>query len=386
MFRSFSIYIVLTMLISLNSCKEAGKDIRVEWQQGAELPAPPGQVHALGVAGALSGIHQNHLLIAGGANFPFGLPWEGGTKIYHPNLYVYSLGDGARMTLVKTDNLPFSGAYGASCSTPQGIVYVGGETPAGPTTRSILVQWDEKSKEVILKDLPHLPQAIANASAVYIGGRVYLAGGESVSETSSQFLFLDLENPEKGWNKLADIPKKVSHAVLVTVQTTAGEQLFLAGGRRKDPNGISELYRSLFAYDTRKGTWSEKACLPYAMAAGTGSVTSDGDILLFGGDRGETFTKVETLLAAISQETDPQKKDSLLNEKNRLQVNHPGFSRELLRYRTAIDQWARIGTIDAPVPVTAQAISWKDHFIIPSGEIRAGVRTPYILVGTLINN
>jgi N-acetylneuraminic acid mutarotase len=97
--------------------------------------------------------------------------------------------------------------------------------------------------------------------------------------------------------------------------------------------------------------------------------------LLFGGDKGETFHQVEILLAQIAQESDPEKKAKLIAQKNTLQVNHPGFSREILLFDSQKNTWKKLGKIPFSVPVTTTAITWDNKVIIPSGEIKAGVRS-----------
>ena len=51
------------------------------WEKVAELPRLNGQAHP-GLAGCYAGHHQGVLLVAGGANFPDGMPWDGGKKQY----------------------------------------------------------------------------------------------------------------------------------------------------------------------------------------------------------------------------------------------------------------------------------------------------------------
>jgi N-acetylneuraminic acid mutarotase len=43
---------------------------------------------ALGVAGPFTGVSGDALLVAGGANFLDGAPWEGGRKVWHDAVYV----------------------------------------------------------------------------------------------------------------------------------------------------------------------------------------------------------------------------------------------------------------------------------------------------------
>ena len=46
------------------------------WSELPELPPLPGQTSQPGLAGAFTGVHNDALILAGGANFPAGLPWD----------------------------------------------------------------------------------------------------------------------------------------------------------------------------------------------------------------------------------------------------------------------------------------------------------------------
>lgn len=92
---------------------------------------------------------------------------------------------------------------------------------------------------------------------------------------------------------------------------------------------------------------------------------------------------MEELIAAISQENDVVKKQQLVQKKNQLQVSHPGFSDEVLCYCPKTDEWTTVGRIPFSVPVTTTAVNWNGYCFIPSGEIKAGVRTSQILMGKL---
>ncbi len=84
-------------------------------------------------------------------------------------------------------------------------------------------------------------------------------------------------------------------------------------------------------------------------------------------------------------------KNSLLKE------HHPGFRREVLAYHTLTDTWAGAGDVltdkkpDAALnpsastwaPVTTPLVVWEGHLVLPSGEVRPGVRTNRVLMGPL---
>jgi N-acetylneuraminic acid mutarotase len=51
-----------------------------KWKIVAKLPVERGQQKALGFAGPVAGVHENVMIIAGGANFPDSMPWQNGRK------------------------------------------------------------------------------------------------------------------------------------------------------------------------------------------------------------------------------------------------------------------------------------------------------------------
>jgi N-acetylneuraminic acid mutarotase len=155
------------------------------------------------------------------------------------------------------------------------------------------------------------------------------------------------------------------------------------GGRRKNSNGTSDIFNTVYQFDIKNNQWQQKQPLPYGVSAGTGIVVDKNSILLFGGDKGETFGKEERLSVAISQETNEEKKKELIKKKIELLQSHPGFTNEVLVYNTVADTWRKINPLAVYSPVTTTAIQWGDDIVIPSGEIRAGVRTPNILVGKI---
>ncbi len=353
----------------------------MQWKIAAQLPASNSRPTALGFAGPVTGVHNDKLIVGGGANFPDSMPWQGGKKKYYDEVFVYVKNKKAIALYRKTFRLLSPIAYSANCSTPQGIIYAGGENEKGISNKVFLVQWDGVNETIVTKNLPDLPAAVTNAAAVFYNNIVYIAGGETVSAASDQFYFLDMNNKAAGWNTLPAIPKPVSHTVL-TAQTNADHgSIYITGGRKKNTSGISELYSCVFRFDIRKNQWEEKASLPYALSAGTGIAAGSNSILIFGGDKGDTFHKTEALIAAINSEKNEGRKAELNQQKNTLQASHPGFSKEVLMYNIELNEWTVVGCIPFDSPVTTTAVKWDDKVIIPSGEIRAGVRTPQILIG-----
>lgn len=364
---------LLFMFFTVAIQAQKKQEMSLQWTVAAELPVAANEAKALGVAGAIAGIYKNKLIVAGGANFPDVMPWLGGKKKYEDVLYVYVKKRNG-ISLLRKATLPFVIAYTASCSTTKGIIVAGGESESGISDKVFLIQFVESSSQLAFQNLPDLPIGITNASITAIGNNVYLAGGENTIEASNQLLVLDLKNIGSGWHQLPAIPKPVSHALLLAKEN----RIYLIGGRKRNSNGISDLYSTVFVFDLFSNQWTEKKSLPYALSAGTGAVYKN-QLLIFGGDKGETFHRTEELIAAINAATDEATKKKLTDEKTALQSAHPGFSKEILAYDIVNDSWQVIGTLPHATPVTTTAVTWNNCLFIPSGEIKAGVRSPYIL-------
>ena len=375
---------VLIMPFTVFTYAQNAKGKSLHWKIAAKLPAPDGKSKSLGVAGPVTGVHNDILIVGGGANFPDSMPWQGGKKKYYDDIYSYREHRGTLVLQKEVVKLPSAIAYPANCSTPQGVVYAGGENEQGFSNKVYLLKWDETKKTILSSELPELPHPLTNASAVYVNSTIYLAGGETPTAVSSLFLKLDLNNLDAGWQALPDIPKPVSHTVMVALEGKSGNvSIYIVGGRKRNSDGISELYNTVFSFDTQKGAWEKKQNLPYALSAGTGIAQGQKNILIFGGDRGETFHKTEKLIAAINAETDEAKKSELIRQKNELQSSHPGFSHDVLVYNIESNEWKKLDEISFDSPVTTTAVVWNKKVLIPSGEIKAGVRTPQILMAKL---
>lgn len=374
-------FFIMSFIVSTYAQKAKWK--AMQWKIAAQLPALNGQPKSLGYAGPVAGVHGNILVIAGGANFPDAMPWSGGKKKYYDDVFVYVKNKKTITLYKKIFRLPSSIAYSANCSTPQGIIYAGGENEKGISNKAFLLQWDAVNEIIVTKNLPDLPLAVTNAAASFHNNIVYIAGGETISAASDQFYCLDMNNRAAGWKTLPAIPKPVSHTVLMAQSNADHASIYLVGGRKKNTNGISDLYSLVFKFDILKNQWEQKASLPYALSAGTGIAAGSNNILIFGGDKGETFHKTEKTIAAIHLEKDDTRKAALIQEKNTLQSSHPGFSKEIIMYDAESDEWIAAGCIPFDSPVTTTAVKWDDKVIIPSGEIRAGVRTPQILSAKL---
>ena len=59
--------------------------------------------------------------------------------------------------------------------------------------------------------------------------------------------------------------------------------------------------------------------------------------------------------------------------------------KEILQYDIRADKWTTNSKLDLNIPVTTHVVLHGTTILIPGGEIRAGVRSPRILKGSIKN-
>lgn len=358
------------------------------WNTKNKLPPVRNDSENLGLAGALIGISNDRLIIAGGANFPNESPWEGGNKVFHKKIYSAKLSEEDKLEWEILDSsLDKPLAYTSNIPYKNGFITVGGENENGPVNKVIHWLWDEQTHSLINNNLPNLPQALTNSSAAIFNDILYVIGGETKDGTSDKVWTLDLNNQSKGWKNGPSLPYPVSHSTAVVQADGEGMQLFLIGGRAQTETKINNLYNQVLKLDLSRNIWLEKSPIKlngtpiHAISATTGFASGSTYILLFGGDDGGIFNQIETLNQKIANEENTQKLESLTEQKTALLEKHPGFNKKVLLYNTITDTWTNLN--DLPYsPVTTTAVKWNNKILIPSGEIHPGIRTSTILMTT----
>lgn len=144
------------------------------------LPAPPPAL-----AGAALGRQGDTLLLVGGGGAARGA--GGGFPAT-----IHALLPGAAGWR-EAGELPLAVRHAAAVSHADGVLLIGGETAAGPSSAVTRVAWREG--RALIESLPDLPVPLARPGAATVGSLLYVAGGEA-------FLRLDLSQPAHGWQSL----------------------------------------------------------------------------------------------------------------------------------------------------------------------------------------
>lgn len=320
------------------------------WDRLPPLPDP------IGVAGAFAGLTQGNLLVAGGAHFPNRPPWEGGTKVWRDTVHLLTP---ARTNSAWTSAppLPSPRAYGVSLTLPDGVLCIGGGDAHAHVTDTFLLR--QRTPDAPLESVPRAPLpiplafmagALAGSTALIVGGTE--APGELTA--SARVFALDTTQPTATWQELPRLPGEPR---LLPIAATHHGAFYVFGGcalRR-----IGESIRRVYLDDAWRWTassgWTALPRMPRPVAAAPSPTPAldSGHLLILGGDDGS--------LAGHPPAT------------------HPGFQGRLLAYHPQGQRWEDWGTLpDAQVTTPAVPITQPHSWILPSGELRPGVRTPEI--------
>lgn len=370
-------------MLSLLGNLFANGQTSVRYEQLPELPPKNGKPNP-GVAGAFAGVSHGVLLLAGGANFPDGYPWQNGSKVWQSTICILAqAGKSTQWQTVGSLEKPL--AYGASVGWNERIICLGGNDATQCYADVFTLTWDAKTQQIRIETLPKLPQAVANLSASVLGDELYAFGGESDRGPGRSLFVLNLLQPEKGWQLRADLPGPArAFTALVSLPQAANPSLFVLGGRQTIANQTT-VFGDAYQYHANRNEWTKLPDLPVAVAAHEAASFDMNQLVVFGGDDGIRLRQIEELNNRIRQQPDDPEKGDWINQRNTLQAKHPGFRREIWQYQTDTGRWSVIGQMPFPAPVTTTAVRWGKGFVLPSGEVSPGVRTPAVRLLTPFN-
>lgn len=367
----------LLLVIIFTWIQSFGQEIsKLELADLPSLPAENAATASIGYAGMLGGGHNGVLLAAGGANFPEGLPWEGGKKVWSDAIFIFENGQWR----LSSKKLPMPLGYSASVSIPQGVLCIGGNNENLISDQVFLMAYNSATKEVDFTEYPNLPEPLAFSSAVLYEDAVYVVGGNNAAGSTNSFYRLSLKGQQQ-WEKLSDFPgsPRALHATAVQ-ETQTNKKLFVIGGRNEIAGQKSKALTTYLSYDFKRHSWAEEGELlikgaPRVLMGASAEVMGSMHIMVYGGSDAILFDELETIGLELAAEPTDSIKNELTSRRDEILNNHPGFSKDILGYNTITKKWFVYATLASQIPVTTLAFKNNDDFIIVSGEVSPGVRT-----------
>ena len=345
---------------------------RVDWSGLPDLPNA-GKTSAAGVSAPFAGVSSGQLLVAGGCNFPGKPAAEGGAKRYYNEIYALDLTGQTAAEWCVIGQLPKPLAYGASVTTPQGIVWIGGNNDKEASKEVFLVNWQTAEGKLSISKLPELPVAMDNFAATYADGQIYVTGGNQQQKPSNALYALRLtESGDGEWTRLPDFPGPARiQPVLTAQQSQDGTRLYLAGGFQPVSGRQQAVVSTdMLSYHPEKKEWRQESILPFSAEGSPNTLTGgcavssgNNSILLMGG---VNYSRFRDALNTPSP-------DYLLHP-----VEWYKFNTVLLQYDTFTRKWEIIGEDERLGRAGAGIALDGDEIILINGELKPGIRTPEV--------
>lgn len=372
---------------------------RISWSRLPDLPGTP-KGPALGVSAPFTGISGGELLVAGGCNFPGKPAAEGGTKQYYSDIYAFSMTAQSPAGWRKIGKLPLPLAYGASVTTPEGLVWIGGNNRKGASKQVFLANWDRGKQKLHISELPPLPMPMDNLSATYADGYLYVSGGNKQPDCSNSLFSLQLTpSAQKAWVRLPDFPGPARvQPVLTAQQSGDGVRLYLAGGFQP-ASALQEaiVCTDMLSYHPETKQWRNEGLLPSSEEGSLRTITGgcavssgDSSILLTGGVNYDRFRDALNRPLLIEQATNTGNnslRDSLQKEARNYLLHPAGwykFNTSLLQYNTFTKRWTNLGDYEEAARAGAGVANFENTVILINGELKPGIRTPEVNAFELI--
>lgn len=375
-------------IIVMNKDIKHPRFVRYAWQpfarvnlvNGAELPAStfsiaveepsaepePGYEH--GVSASYAGRVGDRVISVGGCNFPERPMAKDSKKRFYNGVYQAVVTDGEVTGWNRVGAMPAAVAYGASATTPLGMVLIGGTEADKALSTAWLLNFDGDNAQLL--PLPALPFTMDNMYACAIGNKVYVAGGNRDGVPCNDFLCLDLDNLTAGWKKLKSFPGNPRvQPVLASGTDASGEKcVYMWGGfAGKGPGREASLETDGYVYSPSRGKWTPIAGptdltgSPVSVGGGVACTLPDGRIVVTGGVNKDVF-----LEALRNQAPD--------------YLDHPiawyRFNDHVFVFDPATGNWSESSREPGVARAGAAAVACADgSVVITGGELKPRIRT-----------
>ena len=348
-------------------------DKKIVWEMGGHLPAQTGMEKNIGTAGVLYGsLGDKYIVVGGGANFPEESVLNGGAKKTYSDIYMLEDKNGV-LEVVEHINWENELGYGASITTENGIYYIGGSS--NPEADDDILFITLKDNKLNVEKIGDLPFTLQNGIAVYKDNKLYVITGKQAGKGSNKVYEYDLATKEA--KELAPVPGEASRTQAVA-QLLNGNIYVFSGG-----DAIA--YTDGYKYDFANNTWEKVADVALngegiSLLGAVSVKLNETEMLVIGGFNKTIYDDAVYNLGNL--------KDAALAD---FRAKYFGadpyefnWNSNILIYNCESNTWKTIGEVPFDAPCGEGLILIGNKIYSINGEIKPGIRTDKMYVGTIM--
>ena len=348
-------------------------DKKIVWEMGGHLPAQTGMEKNIGTAGVLYGsLGGKYIVVGGGANFPEESVLNGGAKKTYSDIYMLEDKNGV-LEVVEHINWENELGYGASITVTNGIYYIGGSS--NPEADDDILFITLKDNKLNVEKIGDLPFTLQNGAAIYKDNKLYVITGKQAGKGSNKVYEYDLTTKEA--KELAPVPGEAS-------RTQAVAQL-LNGNIYVFSGGDAAAYTDGYKYDFEKNTWEKVADVALnnegiSLLGAVSVKLNETEMLVIGGFNKAVYDDAVYNLGNL--------KDAALAD---FRAKYFGadpyefnWNSNILIYNCESNTWKTIGEVPFDAPCGEGLILIGNKIYSINGEIKPGIRTDKMYVGTIM--
>lgn len=220
---------------------------------------------------------------------------------------------------------------------------------------------------------PDLPLACKNGGGALLGDTAYVGLGSAGEHIYS----LDLAHPDGGWQTLPAFPGGArDQPVMAAVDGT----LYVFGGLQKNAKGELQLVNDAYAYDPSTQQWHKLPTRSPLGLVGTTAAVHGDRVYMIGGSNLSIFNGYFQDYTAAGD--DQAQKDAVMGAYFAQRPQDYFFNTTLFSYEPATNRWYNDGALPFAGRAGAAVAVHADSITVANGEIKPGLRTADVEVGT----
>ncbi|WP_300752487.1 cyclically-permuted mutarotase family protein [uncultured Brachyspira sp.] len=348
-------------------------DKKIVWEMGGHLPAQTGMDKNIGTAGVLYGsLGGKYIVVGGGANFPEESVLNGGAKKTYSDIYMLEDKNGV-LEVVEHINWENELGYGSSITTADGIYYIGGSS--NPEADDDILFITLKDNKLNVEKIGDLPFTLQNGAAVYKDNKLYVITGKQAGKGSNKLYEYDLVAKEV--KELAPVPGEESRTQAVA-QLLNGNIYVFSGG---DVVAYTDGYK----YDFANNTWERVADVVLngegiSLLGAVSVKLNESEMLVIGGFNKAIYDDAVYNLGNL-QGAELANFRAVYFGADPYEFN---WNSNILIYNCDSNTWRTIGEIPFDAPCGEGLILIGNKIYSINGEIKPGIRTDKMYVGTIM--